>query len=360
MKIFGNSLSLGSKIRTMKKNYSKIAAGLALISSAAIAQPTFTSSNVTTVGESQSFYVCDSFATDYANVTGANVTWDYSAIFGYNGTTAQNDIVAASTTPQAADFPGATEADEMEGNLLIFRANNNDSIYSQGYFFTEPNLGDVSVQLTDDPMRLMSFPFTYNDSYTDFHQGEAVTAGFGNLPFDGNTSVTADGYGTLLVGTTTYTNVLRVKIVENSVADAGFLGSIPVVRTQYYYYDFATSNFPVFLHVTIDLQGTAQTAVYSQAQPGANSIEESTIESVSLYPNPTNGNVQINFSSLSNEKVSVEILDILGKKVETLSNKDANKGLNQLNADLSAYETGIYFVRITQGNSVATKKLIKR
>lgn len=345
----------------MIKNYLPISLGITLaVGTTAVAQPTFTSSNVTTVGQSQSFFVCDSFATDYANVTGANVTWDYSAIFGYNGTTATNNIVDPATTPNGNDFPGATEADEMQGNLMIYRADDADSIYSQGYFFSEPNIGDISVQLSDDPMRLMQFPFTYNDSYSDYHKGEAVTTGFGNLPFDGTTNVTADGYGTLIVGGTTYTNVLRIKIVENSVADGGIILQVPVTRTQYYYYDFATSNFPVFMHVTIDLQGTAQTAVYSQAQPGVQSLDENLLSAVNVYPNPTKGNLLINFSSASNQTVNVEILDLLGKKVSTLSTKNAVKGINQLNADLSDYEMGVYFVRITQGNTVVTKKIIKR
>lgn len=80
--------------------------------------------------------------------------------------------------------------------------------------------------------------------------------------------------------------------------------------------------------------------------------QENTIDGLSIYPNPTNGDKIYIISKLSLEK-EIEIFDVLGKKIlqTTLSSKELNIG------DLNA---GVYIIKIREGEFSATRKLIVR
>jgi len=69
-----------------------------------------------------------------------------------------------------------------------------------------------------------------------------------------------------------------------------------------------------------------------------------------LYPNPTTTGF-VNISSSNSEAISVAVYDILGKQV--LTSKVADNILN-----VSNLNTGVYILKISQGNTSTTKKLV--
>ena len=80
---------------------------------------------------------------------------------------------------------------------------------------------------------------------------------------------------------------------------------------------------------------------------------------VSVYPNPTNGQVIFNINYPTMEKVTVEIFDVLGNLIQKLTSLNTTKE-NNLIADLREQAPGIYFYRITSGTSHVNKgKLVK-
>ncbi|WP_225034758.1 endonuclease [Winogradskyella sp. SM1960] len=82
------------------------------------------------------------------------------------------------------------------------------------------------------------------------------------------------------------------------------------------------------------------------------SIEDFDIDSVKLFPNPVKNNLTIDLKS--NVDTNIEIFDILGKRVL----KNTISKTSTLN--LQALNKGIYIVKITQGNSKITRKLVKQ
>lgn len=78
--------------------------------------------------------------------------------------------------------------------------------------------------------------------------------------------------------------------------------------------------------------------------------QENTIEGLSIYPNPTNGDKIYIVSKLALEK-EIEIFDVLGKRIlqTTIGSKELNIG--NLNA-------GVYIIKIREGEASATRKLI--
>ena len=78
-------------------------------------------------------------------------------------------------------------------------------------------------------------------------------------------------------------------------------------------------------------------------------FDDYAINFVKMYPNPANSIV--NFSSPSNEVLEVAIYDMLGKQV--LRSVRVHSQLN-----ISSLHAGIYFVNLTQGTHVTSKKLV--
>jgi len=76
---------------------------------------------------------------------------------------------------------------------------------------------------------------------------------------------------------------------------------------------------------------------------------------MTLYPNPTTGNVNLNFGQTLNGGTII-ICNIMGKQVYRLEN--LNRQL--LNIDINDFNKGVYFVKIQKGNQQKRLKLIKR
>ena len=89
---------------------------------------------------------------------------------------------------------------------------------------------------------------------------------------------------------------------------------------------------------------------WSDVTPTTLSTEEFTTDRFKVYPNPTSTGF-VNITSGNNENIAVVVYDILGKQVinETLTNDRLN---------VSALNTGIYILKITQNNASVTKKLV--
>jgi hypothetical protein len=78
---------------------------------------------------------------------------------------------------------------------------------------------------------------------------------------------------------------------------------------------------------------------------------------VLIYPNPTQGILNIEFDLIGSKEVTLSLVNILGDVVysETIDNETI-KYSNKL--DLSTYSNGIYFVKLKNEDSIITKKVI--
>ena len=86
-------------------------------------------------------------------------------------------------------------------------------------------------------------------------------------------------------------------------------------------------------------------------------IDEETIgeETVFVYPNPAKEFINVEFSGLSDENISIEIIDVFGKVVQKENRKNEN-GIFNLN--VRSLAAGYYLLKISSGNSVIQKKII--
>ncbi len=346
----------------MKHNYINkrlsLMFGTALLSSVAIAQPTLDSTNnATIIGESMTYYVADSNVTNYSGTNGASAVWNYSNLWGY-GTTVDNDVVDASTTTYASDYPNSDIADEMQGSMIIYRNTTADSSWSQGYVLTIPGMGEATITLTDD-LKTMEYPFNFMDAFTDDLDGEAsVNISPFPVPYSGTVNVEADAYGTINIAGTTFNNVLRVMTSEDSEADASLLGGgiIPIDRLQFDYYDPATSKFPIFRHITMTINGTASSVVYSSVPLPLSDNEIAQSVSMTVAPNPADNAISIQLNSSVGNNANIYIVNAVGQVVLQEQARIV-AGNNTIQQDISGLSAGIYFVKVHSGNAISTQKI---
>ena len=95
------------------------------------------------------------------------------------------------------------------------------------------------------------------------------------------------------------------------------------------------------------------------ALPLVTNLEEvSSLEEVSLFPNPAKDQVNIAYDLDFSSKVMIEIFDLVGKKVFETNLGDQPAGSNLTNINVSDFTNGLYLVKITANNFPLTKKIM--
>ena len=89
---------------------------------------------------------------------------------------------------------------------------------------------------------------------------------------------------------------------------------------------------------------------YAAVTPATLSNEDFISNAFKLYPNPAQSNF-VNISSTGSGAIQANVFDILGKQV-------INAAVSNGRLDVSPLHTGVYIVKLTQGDATTTKKLI--
>lgn len=325
--------------------------GISILSVLGLNAQTFTQATEPAIGDNMTMYVRDSFATSYATTTGSGVTWDYGSTTGYAGATKLISVIDPSTSTYASDFTGSTKAIEIPGFITSFNYSSTSSANSKGFLYNgDATLGDIVVKLDSDDQKIMDYPFALNSSTSDNISGTAVTGSFGNIAITGTSVTTFDGVGTLIsAGSTTYSNVKRVKNVIDATGNVIILGSVNLIRTQYEYYIDGTT-LPIFVHSTLDIivgGGAPQSATLVLSKDAAAGLTENAFE-FGMYPNPTKESMTIS----GVENGTAAIIDMSGKTVVTSA---INGNTTIATSDLKA---GIYVVKVSTEAGISTSKLI--
>lgn len=85
--------------------------------------------------------------------------------------------------------------------------------------------------------------------------------------------------------------------------------------------------------------------------------KEDLIQTLSLYPNPTKGQFTIEASELTDDNIQISVLDISGRVVFQ-SEERPFAGEIKTRINLPAVAAGMYFVKVQQGNKLATGQLM--
>jgi hypothetical protein len=119
-------------------------------------------------------------------------------------------------------------------------------------------------------------------------------------------------------------------------------------------FDFSSSVGTAYNRLVIipDFEERSQTNVsyFDQISFGSTAnLESFLVDNIDIFPNPAKN--QFNLSSNLNNSLGIQIFDVLGKSVKKLHTNKKSINISDLNS-------GIYFVRIKNGDYYVTKKLI--
>ena len=81
-------------------------------------------------------------------------------------------------------------------------------------------------------------------------------------------------------------------------------------------------------------------------------------ELIQNYPNPFNAKTIISYTISKETEVTVDIYDILGRKVTTLVDEEQTAGNHQIIWDAGDNSSGVYFYRIHAGDKTDTKRMV--
>jgi aminopeptidase N len=129
-------------------------------------------------------------------------------------------------------------------------------------------------------------------------------------------------------------------------------------------YNFSVPTEPDSLAVDPDHWVLKETAEVVSIDQNQQSILPQSVELSSPYPNPFNGSVNISFSvEGAPRELSIEIYDILGRKVITLAKGNYETGYHMLTwdgrgEDNQSLTSGAYFVLLRAGEISRTKKIL--
>lgn len=351
MPVFFVSLKTLKNMNNMKKNL--LIASL-LLSGVATAQ--FTQSNEPAIGANQAMYELEATADPYANATGAGQTWDYSSYFGLDNSPRTLSITTAAADPNGSDFPNAQKAISIQGFITTFISSTASARSSEGFSYDsgDPLFGTVNVVLESDNGLLMNYPMALSNSLVDVYSGTAYT-GSGNFPTTGNSASVVDGEGTLILnGSTTYTGVLRYKLIDSAEANAGLLGPVQIIRTQYEYYKLSSNqNMPLFIHSTLELSIVPDPTVIvlSSATPdGFLGVNTNELASITVYPNPATETISVNGLTAD---AQLTLVDAQGK---TVASKAVEAGFASM--DINAVNAGVYFLHVTSNDLTTVERVI--
>ncbi len=98
--------------------------------------------------------------------------------------------------------------------------------------------------------------------------------------------------------------------------------------------------------------------VYGSSATGVKEEQPAEFFLAQNYPNPFNPNTVIEFNVQSSEFVTLNIHDVLGRKVATLLDEKLPAGTHKVDFDASTLASGVYYYRLRAGDRSASKKMI--
>ncbi|MBS1612472.1 MAG: choice-of-anchor J domain-containing protein [Bacteroidetes bacterium] len=120
-----------------------------------------------------------------------------------------------------------------------------------------------------------------------------------------------------------------------------------------------TAGTQTVTYTYTDGNGCSNDASQTQTVNTCTGIETIDASLVSCYPNPTTGTLTVNVSNVAGAKVSVRIVDLVGKLVAEDTNEGTYGTYNKV-FSLGALAQGTYLVEVRNGAAVYQQKVVKQ
>lgn len=298
-------------------------------------------------GDLFSTWQCDSTAIN-PGASGSGAFWNFSTILTHSSVI--NNYTATANTNTSYPIPGV-QLGSIANNLSYYKSSASDLKYWGGNILVS---GLAANLIYSAPAIVAAYPMSLNTSSTSATSGSiSIPALSQTGPFTGNSNTIADGQGTLVIPSGTYTSVFRV-VTTQTLNFTVQLGSGSVTQKNYNYYNTGTKEalFSITTATVVaPLAGTQTQTIVSRKKPGVTTgviTNNVKVFDLQVYPNPSTANV--NFVTESIEAKSVMVYDVTGNLI---ASQDLNEG--KLKLDVSNFSTGLYMYSIIGAENKSLK-----
>ncbi len=203
----------------------------------------------------------------------------------------------------------------------------------------------------------MKYPFSLNGTFNDSYASTVIVPS-DTAALTGSVVTTADGWGTLITPSGTFTNVLRIHAQYNETY--AYIHYGPIVQTfdQYSYWK-PDVHFPLAEYTT-GLQGGLpfSSGSWAVTTVGINEVSADNFK-LNVFPNPFLASAEISFVVETRSDVLLEIRDVSGRMVHSFESQNILPGKIILPFDGSSLSNGIYLLSLTiNGQTVCGKMVI--
>jgi len=297
----------------------------------------------------------DPIVGDIVNNFNVNGTVDNSA--SGNGATFSNGSLtqgAASTTNYST--PTSSETSTYPDTTIKMVNGNTTILYkatASKLEITGLVTPDATLNFSVNNGTFITYPAAFGYTETDDAQGTFTsTAASGS--FSGTINISADAAGTLIVGTKTYNNVLRIKSIQNFNLKVAGLPVGTITNTTYVYYD-STHKFPLLSSTRANINALGM----NQTTEGAQALNEVFLKvtdfakknNFKIYPNPAQDFIHIQGEVTNYSKANIYSLD--GKLVKVSDIKSDKIQVSNL-------PPATYFIEVSGKSQTESVKFIKK
>lgn len=306
------------------------------------AQITLTAANSNPVaGDTSHFYSENMNPGD----SGVNITWDFSSLNPLHRTTRIFGGADGPAFCHTAGLPLSYWNDMIA--ICNYVSYDGDSLFAtSGY--NPIAMGGYTYR---DPKLILRYPLSYNGThyYDSFFYDDAWHSGSIDTNF-GLVEMWADGYGTLILPDSTYSNVLRVKKIETGKY-LDYEDNFALVERydyvdEYYEWYSATAQHDALLVIHRRISTTGTNNVMADR------------EGIVVYPNPAHNSLIVKSPADNVTVENIALLDLVGKERLAAENKQK---LKSFNVDVSSVPDGLYLLKIQtdEGSTVRRVEIAK-
>lgn len=310
--------------------------------SSALAQPVINTFYGGETGDLITFIECDSTYIQ-PGPSGAYVIWDFSNLNQIN--IRYEMVVSPETAPFYDQFPGINYCRNVypAPDFFSFYTVNPEALYYNGLSTW------TSYFSYTDRLKLLQFPFTYEDTFLD-----TFLISYSTFQEKSYYTHHADAYGNLNLPNNSYENVLRIKTSAITIDSNFSTGEIDTsLLTEYNYYGQGIVGSLLTISERIDETGPIFKFVFYNYDPIIH-IRENKSYAINIYPNPTSNNVFIEKANGHTKISSIALIDLSGKEI--LLQQECTQDL--ININLMRCTNGVYLLKMLVNKEAVYKKLI--
>lgn len=288
---------------------------------------------------------------------GPNQVWDFSAAKFQNDFVISLQQDASKVIQERNDY---VASDENGERISYFKITPTQRLY---YGLSTDN----AVVKFEQPLVEMSYPFAYGSEVKGEMKGEYIKDYY-SAPINGTYELKADAWGTLILpGGVKLSNVLRVTSTRKYTQE--FSGSdyyFTVLRYAFYApgerYAVMQIKDVVYDCINCACDGTEYKAYFngSITADANQQYDYKTGFKYKVYPNPFEDVLKIEYSVQSPAKIEMSLVDLSGRKVKEIMDKEHLPGVYSVTENMSAYKTPNYVLRMVVNDVLYTEKLIKK